>query len=109
VISVDCDCEPTAPVPALAVEAPYGLGEDLVHLLTSLLTVRRLQMPHRRFHIAVPKPLLNRPQVNPRPQGSRRERRSELVEPEIVLCREWPVLHTSSVEKVQLRNGQAFG
>src|SRR5579863_3640343 len=52
----------------------------------------------------MPEPLLNRPQVNPRPQTSGCEGRAELVQPEVLFI-ELRSLGASlqAVEKIQLR------
>ena len=54
------------------------------HLLTHLLAKIGFQIPHRRFQILMPHPMLDRAQVNSSPEVSCRKCRAELVQPEVI-------------------------
>jgi hypothetical protein len=58
---------------------PRPLSKNLINLIPDLFTSRRLEISHRAFHVRVTKPLLNRAQVNSRPQAARGERGAEFV------------------------------
>src|ERR1035438_498837 len=58
-------------------------SENLIDLLTHLLTPRRLQVAHRRFHVRMTEPLLHRAKINARPETPSCKRRPELVQPEV--------------------------
>jgi hypothetical protein len=47
----------------------------------SLLTARRLQIPHRQFHVRMAKPLLHGPQIDTSPKTPRCKHRTEFVNP----------------------------
>ncbi len=87
-----------------------SLSEYLVHLLTHLLASKRLQVPHGRFHVGVTEPLLNCPQIDPRPETSGGECSSEFVQPEILRV-ELRTLGDSfqTVEKIELRLASGSG
>jgi hypothetical protein len=80
-----------------------GLSEDLVHFIPHMLAPRWLQIPHRRFHVGVTKPLLNCAQIDTSPKGPRSERRPELVEPKVVFIQLRALGHSfQTVEKIEL-------
>src|ERR1017187_4218494 len=58
-------------------------SENFIDLLTHLLTPRRLQVAHRRFHVRMTEPLLHSAKIDACPETPSCERRSELVEPEV--------------------------
>ena len=62
------------------------LTEDLVDLLSDLLTSRWLQIAHRGLHITVAQPLLHGAQINSGPQAPSRKCRAEFVQPEVVFA-----------------------
>src|SRR5208337_1449200 len=69
-----------------------------------MLAARRLQIPHCALHIGVTKPLLNCAQVDTSPQRPRGERRSELVQPEVLFIQLRTLCHSfQTVEKIELR------
>lgn len=69
-----------------------------------MLTARWLQIPHRRFHIAVPKPMLHGPEIDTRPEASGRKSRAELVQPEVILIELRPFrARFEAVEEIQFR------
>ena len=49
-----------------------------------MLTARRLQVSHCRFHVRVAKPLLNGTQIDASPEAPRGERGAELMQPEAI-------------------------
>src|SRR5579871_3331658 len=87
-----------------------SLGEDLIHLRSHLLTPRRFQIPHRRLHIGVTEPLLHGAQIHTGPQTPRRERGTELVQPEIAVVEFRPLrARLQAIEKIQLRIASGGG
>jgi hypothetical protein len=86
------------------------LGENLIYLLPNLLTPGRLQVPHRRFHGRMAEPLLHSAQIDTRPKAPRCERRTKLVQPEVVLV-ELRTLDDAlqAVEEVELRIAPSGG
>src|SRR5258708_10757621 len=90
--------------------AEEALSKNLIHLLTHLLTPRRLQVAHRALHVRVTQPLLHRAQINASPQAPRGECRTELVQPEVLIVEVCTLCNRfQAIEKIELRIASRSG